>query len=64
MREMFTGMAIPRTFIHGDRGEPLLDADGLRRSGVQIVSIPDAGHMMMFDNPAAFMAALAEALAS
>jgi pimeloyl-ACP methyl ester carboxylesterase len=64
MREMFTGMAIPRTFIHGDHGEPLLDADGLRRSGVRIVTIPDAGHMMMFDNPAAFMAALVEALAT
>ena len=64
MREMFTGMAIPRTFMHGDRGEPLLDADGLRRSGVRIVTIPDAGHMMMFDNPVAYLAALVEALAS
>lgn len=62
MREMFVAMAIPRTYIHGDRGEPLLDAEGLRRSGVRVVPIPNAGHMMMFDNPEAFLAALAEGL--
>jgi pimeloyl-ACP methyl ester carboxylesterase len=59
MREMFVSMTIPRMFIHGDRGEPLLDADGLRRAGVRVVTIPDAGHMMMFDNPTAFVAAVA-----
>ena len=62
MREMLVAMTIPRTFMHGDRGEPLLDADGLRRSGVRVVTISNAGHMMMFDNPAAFIAALADAL--
>jgi pimeloyl-ACP methyl ester carboxylesterase len=63
MREMFVAMTIPRTFMHGDRGEPLLDADGLRRSGVRVITIPNAGHMIMFDNPAAFIPALAETLA-
>lgn len=62
MREMFVAMTIPRTLIHGDRGEPLLDAEGLRRSGIRVVTIPNAGHMMMFDNPEAFLAALAEGL--
>ena len=62
MREMFVSMSIPRTFIHGDRGEPLLDADGLRAAGVRVVMIPDAGHMMMFDNPPAFLAVLEGAL--
>jgi pimeloyl-ACP methyl ester carboxylesterase len=62
MREMFVAMDMPRTFIHGDRGEPLLDADGLRRAGVRVVEIPNAGHMMMFDNPPAYVAALAAAL--
>jgi pimeloyl-ACP methyl ester carboxylesterase len=59
MREMLVALTIPRTFIHGDRGEPLLDARGLRRAGVEVTTIPDAGHMMMFDNPAAFVAAVA-----
>jgi pimeloyl-ACP methyl ester carboxylesterase len=62
MRAMFTAMHIPRTFIHGDRGEPLLDAMGLQAAGVRVVTIPNAGHMMMFDNPPAFLAAVVEAL--
>jgi len=62
MREMFTSMTMPRTFIHGDRGEPLLDAEGLRAAGIRVVTIPNAGHMMMFDNPTAFAAAVADGL--
>lgn len=64
MREMFVAMRIPRTFIHADRGEPLLDPEGLRASGVRVVTIPNSGHAMMFDNPPAFIAALVEALAA
>lgn len=63
MRAMFVALPIPRTFIKGDRGEPLLDEDGLEAAGIRVVIIPDAGHMMMFDNPPAFIAALAAGLA-
>jgi len=62
MREMFVSMTMPRTFVHGDRGEPLLDAAGLRRAGIRVVTIPDSGHMLMFDNPPAFVAAVASGL--
>lgn len=62
MREMFVALDMPRTFIHGDRGEPLLDAAGLRAAGIQVITIPDAGHMMMRDNPPAFVDAVASAL--
>ena len=62
MRELFTSMRIPRTFVVGDRGEELLDAEGLRAAGVDVITIPDAGHMMMFDQPQALVAALARAL--
>lgn len=62
MREMFVSMEMPRTFIHGDRGEPLLDADGLRAAGIQVITIPNAGHMMMRDNPPAFLDAISTAL--
>jgi pimeloyl-ACP methyl ester carboxylesterase len=62
MREMFVSLDMPRTFIHGDRGEPLLDADGLRAAGIQVITIPDAGHMMMRDNSLAFVDAVASAL--
>jgi pimeloyl-ACP methyl ester carboxylesterase len=62
MRQMFVSLEMPRTFIHGDRGEPLLDAAGLRAAGIQVITIPDAGHMMMRDNPPAFLDAVAAAL--
>jgi pimeloyl-ACP methyl ester carboxylesterase len=62
MREVFTGLGIPRTFIVGDAGEPLVDAAGLQASGVRIVTIAGAGHMLMDDQPEAFVAALEAAL--
>jgi pimeloyl-ACP methyl ester carboxylesterase len=62
MREMLVSMKIPRTFIRGDRGEPLVDAEGLEAAGVSVVTIRDAGHVMMYDQREAFMAALAASL--
>jgi len=62
MREMLLESKIPRTFIRGEQGEPLVDADGLRAAGVNVVTIPDAGHMMMEDQPEAFVAAVASGL--
>jgi pimeloyl-ACP methyl ester carboxylesterase len=62
MRQMFVSLDMPRTFIHGDRGEPLLDAAGLRAAGIQVITIPESGHMMMRDNPPAFVDAVASAL--
>jgi pimeloyl-ACP methyl ester carboxylesterase len=62
MRQVFTGLGIPRTFIVGDAGEPLVDAEGLEASGVSVVTIAGAGHMMMSDQPEAFVSALEAAL--
>jgi pimeloyl-ACP methyl ester carboxylesterase len=62
MREMFVSMTMPRMFVHGDRGEPLLGAGGLRLAGIRLVTIPNAGHMMMFDNLPAYVAAVAAGL--
>jgi len=62
MREVFVGLGIPRTFIVGDAGEPLVDAAGLEASGVRVVTIAGAGHMMMRDQPEAFVGALEAAL--
>jgi pimeloyl-ACP methyl ester carboxylesterase len=61
MRELFVGMTIPRTFIRGELGEPLVDPEGLEAAGVRIVVIPAAGHVMTVDNPGAFVAAVVEA---
>lgn len=62
MREVFTTLTIPRTFIRGDRGEPLGDAEGLAAAAVDVVTIADAGHAIMADQPLAFVEALSAAL--
>jgi pimeloyl-ACP methyl ester carboxylesterase len=62
MRELLVGLPIPRTFIHGDRGEELRDPEGLEAAGVRLVEIADAGHAMMSDQPDAFARAIAEGL--
>jgi pimeloyl-ACP methyl ester carboxylesterase len=62
-REEFIGLAMPRTFIHGDHGEPLVGADQLRAAGIRVATVAAAGHMVMDDNPEGYLAALVEALA-
>jgi pimeloyl-ACP methyl ester carboxylesterase len=62
MRQLLLPLPIPRTFIRGDRGEALAAPETLEASGVRIVTIRDAGHVMMADAPEAFIAALAAAL--
>jgi pimeloyl-ACP methyl ester carboxylesterase len=64
MRELLIALPIPRTFIHGDRGEALRDREGLKAAGVRVVEIADAGHSMMVDQPDAFARAIADALTS
>ncbi|MGN6482889.1 MAG: alpha/beta fold hydrolase, partial [Thermomicrobiales bacterium] len=49
---------VPTTFIHGDQTPGLTGLDTLADAGVRLARIPDAGHVMMDDTPAAFTAAL------
>jgi pimeloyl-ACP methyl ester carboxylesterase len=63
-RALLYGLRVPRTFVLGELGEQLLDADGLVAAGVRLAIIPGAGHMMMHDAPAAFLEVLVEALAA
>ncbi|HET7034731.1 MAG TPA: alpha/beta hydrolase [Thermomicrobiaceae bacterium] len=63
LRETFFGLNVPRTFVFGaltlpDRLEPML-AD----AGVAVAVVPDAGHGMVGENPAAFAAIVASAMA-
>ncbi|MGB3327706.1 MAG: alpha/beta hydrolase [Thermomicrobiales bacterium] len=51
-------MSIPTTFILGDRTPGLTGLDSLGEAGVALATIPNAGHVMMDDNPTAFVAAL------
>ncbi|GAA1391044.1 alpha/beta fold hydrolase [Catellatospora chokoriensis] len=61
VRETLAKLTLPRTFLAGDRGEELRDADGLRAAGVRVVTIADSGHNVMIDNPDAFARAVAGA---
>jgi len=62
-REILETMTIPRTFIRGELGEELRDAAGLEAAGVGVVTVPQAGHLMMDDDPDAFVGALVTAFA-
>jgi len=53
-RSRLMELPIPRTFMVGARSEPLAGAAELTAAGVQVVTIPDAGHNIMLDNPYAF----------
>lgn len=61
-RAMLCAATMSRTFLHGEHGEPLFDAEGLVRAGVRVQMVARAGHMLMEDNPAGYVDALAVAL--
>jgi pimeloyl-ACP methyl ester carboxylesterase len=47
-------LPIPRTFLVGALSQPLSGRSELEAAGVRVVTIPDAGHKIMLDNPQAF----------
>ena len=59
MRTIFEGLAIDRVYLQGEPSGELLGSEGLEAAGVRVVSVPGAGHNIMFDNPDAFAAAVA-----
>ncbi|RZU18103.1 alpha/beta fold hydrolase [Streptomyces sp. BK239] len=60
MREMLTGLtAVDRVYLQGELSGPLEGADALESAGVRVVTVRDAGHNVMFDNPDAFVEAVA-----
>lgn len=59
MREILTALPVERVYLQGARSGELDGADALETSGVRVVTVPDAGHNIMFDNPDAFVNAVA-----
>ncbi|MDX3525132.1 alpha/beta hydrolase [Streptomyces sp. ID05-39B] len=60
MREILTGLdTIERVYLQGESSGPLDGAEALEAAGVRILTVPAAGHNVMFDNPAAFARAVA-----
>jgi pimeloyl-ACP methyl ester carboxylesterase len=71
IREQLIRLDRPRTFIVGawtvaaEEKPPSGEAgEGLKGTGVRVLTVPDAGHPMMFQNPDGFAAAIGDALQS
>ncbi|TQJ47325.1 alpha/beta hydrolase [Streptomyces sp. NBC_00080] len=60
MREILAGLdAVERVYLQGALTGELDGADALEAAGVRVVTVPGAGHNVMFDNPDAFVRAVA-----
>jgi pimeloyl-ACP methyl ester carboxylesterase len=73
MRAGYNELQIPRAYIYGERSVPrdrasvLPDAPDpkeLAAHGIRVLIVPNAGHFMMFDNPAGFAQVLKDALST
>lgn len=59
MRRILEGLAIDRVYLQGALSGELKGREGLEDAGVRVVTVPGAGHNIMFDDPAAFAAEIA-----
>ncbi|MFJ4947222.1 alpha/beta fold hydrolase [Streptomyces sp. NPDC088760] len=59
MRTLLEGLAVDRVFLQGELSGELAGRERLETAGVRVVTVPGAGHNVMFDNPDAFAAAVA-----
>ncbi|MGW0908498.1 alpha/beta fold hydrolase [Streptomyces sp. NPDC002853] len=59
MRAMLVELPVERVFLQGARSGELPGAEELSASGVTVVTVPKAGHNVMFDNPEVFASAVA-----
>ncbi|MGP9016987.1 alpha/beta fold hydrolase [Streptomyces sp. BR1] len=60
MRHLLMGLPIDRTYLVGGIDDDLAGRDELIASGVHVEVVPNAGHNIMFDNPIAFVRAIAD----
>ncbi|WP_128430304.1 alpha/beta fold hydrolase [Streptomyces cyaneus] len=59
MREILEELSIDRVYLQGELSGELPGRQALEAAGVRVVTVPGAGHNVMFDNPDAFVAAVA-----
>ncbi|MEU6090002.1 alpha/beta hydrolase [Streptomyces sp. NPDC047085] len=59
MRTILEGLEIDRVYLQGEHSGELPGRQQLEAAGVRVVTVPGAGHNVMFDNPDAFVAAVA-----
>ncbi|MFH8974515.1 alpha/beta fold hydrolase [Streptomyces sp. NPDC017890] len=59
MRTLLEGLPVDRVYLQGELSGELEGREGLEAAGVRVVTVPGAGHNVMFDRPDAFAAAVA-----
>jgi pimeloyl-ACP methyl ester carboxylesterase len=59
MRTILEKLPVERVYLQGELSGELEGREGLEAAGVRVVTVPGAGHNVMFDNPDAFSAAVA-----
>ncbi|GIH09924.1 alpha/beta hydrolase [Rhizocola hellebori] len=59
VRQLLMALPIPRTFLVGALSTPLAGKQELEAAGVLVVTVPDAGHNIMLDNPHGFASEIA-----
>jgi pimeloyl-ACP methyl ester carboxylesterase len=59
MRTLLEGLPVDRVFLQGEHSGDITGRRSLEAAGVRVVTVPGAGHNVMFDNPGAFAAAIA-----
>ncbi|SDM41668.1 Pimeloyl-ACP methyl ester carboxylesterase [Streptomyces sp. cf386] len=58
MRDILEGLSVDRVYLQGELSGELPGRKALEAAGVRVVTVPGAGHNVMFDNPDAFAAAV------
>ncbi len=59
MREILESLPVDRVYLQGELSGELAGRQALEAAGVRVVTVPGAGHNVMFDNTDAFVAAVA-----
>jgi len=62
-RQALENLAIARTYLIGDRSLSEYPEEDRPKHGVNVVILPQAGHLMNVDNPDGFARAIAETVA-
>jgi pimeloyl-ACP methyl ester carboxylesterase len=59
MRHLLEGLTADRVYLQGALSGELANREELETAGVRVVTVPGAGHNVMFDNPDVFVAEVA-----
>jgi pimeloyl-ACP methyl ester carboxylesterase len=59
MRDLLEKLPIDRVYLQGEHSGELAGREDLEAAGVHVVTVPGAGHNIMFDSPEAFAAVVA-----